>query len=63
MVEMFCKNLQLHNLNYRETPQKIVPIVIWQQWQLYDISNHVYWHNQHLENLNLHNSLQLYTHQ
>ena len=33
--------MQLHNLIYQETPQKIVLIVIWQQRQLYDISNHV----------------------
>ena len=30
----FLLNLRLHKLIYQETPQKIVPIVIWQQKKL-----------------------------
>ena len=60
----FLLNLRLHKLIYQETPQKIVPIVIWQQKQLYDISIHVGMTSITMhDNLNLHYSLQLYNNQ
>ena len=50
--------------NLLRNTKKIVPIVIWQQMQLYDISNHVGMTSILTINyLNSHYTLQLYTYQ